>query len=169
MKKLSIVVPVYYNQDSLPALFERFLQIEKQLNDMSIEMELVFVDDGSGDNSLQELFKIKKQHEKTKIIKHTRNFGAVHATKTGFQFATGDCCVAIAADLQDPPELIVKMAKEWERGSKFVICVRNTRGDPIVSKFFAKIYYQYFGQFGQTHKKYMYLKRTVKMRKCCLL
>jgi len=141
MKKLSIVVPVYYNQDSLPALFERFLQIEKQLNDMSIEMELVFVDDGSGDNSLQELFNIKKQHEKTKIIKHTRNFGAVHATKTGFQFATGDCCVAIAADLQDPPELIVEMATEWKRGSKFVICVRNTRGDPIVSKILAKIYY----------------------------
>jgi dolichol-phosphate mannosyltransferase len=141
MKKLSIVVPVYYNQDSLSVLFERFLEIEQQLKKQFIEMELIFVDDGSGDESLQRLLDIKKQHGHTTVIKHTRNFGAVHATKTGFQFATGDCCVAIAADLQEPPELILKMISEWLNGSKFVICVRNNREDPFSTRIFAKIYY----------------------------
>jgi len=76
------------------------------------------------------------------VIKLTRNFGAVHASKTGFRYVTGDCFIILAADLQDPPELILKMVDHWLQGSKFVICTRNSRQDPLLSKLFARIYYQ---------------------------
>jgi dolichol-phosphate mannosyltransferase len=142
MKKLSVVVPVYFNEGSIPALFERLQGVEKELKEMSLELELIFVDDGSGDGSLRELLKIKKIDDSVKVIKLTRNFGSVHASKAGFQFVTGDCFMILAADLQDPPETITSMAKEWLNGAKFVICERSNRDDPLVSKLFASIYYK---------------------------
>jgi dolichol-phosphate mannosyltransferase len=105
-------------------------------------MELIFVDDGSGDGSLDELLKIKKRREATKVIKLTRNFGAVHASKTGLQFVTGDCFLTLAADLQDSPELILSMVDKWLEGGKFIICKRTHRDDPPVSKLFAYIYHR---------------------------
>lgn len=142
MKKLSLVIPVYYNAGSLPALAAELWKVEEQLKSRDMELELIFVDDGSGDDSLKELLKIKEARNETKIIKLTRNFGAIHAVKTGFQFATGDCFAMLAADLQDPPELLVDMADKWLAGSKFVICVRETRQDPLLSKMFARGYYR---------------------------
>jgi glycosyltransferase involved in cell wall biosynthesis len=142
MKTLSIVVPVYFNEQSLAPLFERIQELETKLLARSIQLELIFVDDGSGDDSLQELFKIKEQRPLTKIVKLTRNFGAVHASKTGFKYVTGDCFVVLAADLQDPPELVLEMTDHWLNGCKFVICVRKKRQDPWRKVFFAKVYYK---------------------------
>lgn len=142
MKKLSVVIPVYYNEESLPGLFEELLKVEEQLRSRDMELELIFVDDGSGDHSLQELLKIKQQRPATKIIKLARNFGAIHAVKTGLQFVSGDCFSMLAADLQDPPELLTTMADKWRAGDKFIICVRESRKDPLVSKFFARLYYR---------------------------
>jgi len=141
-KKLSIVVPVYFNEESLPHLFEALLNVERALLEKNVEMELIFVDDGSQDNSLPELFKIKKRRQSTKVIKLTRNFGAVHAGKAGLQFVTGDCFLVLAADLQDSPELILSMVDKWLEGGKFIICKRTHRDDPAVSKLFAYIFYK---------------------------
>lgn len=142
MKKVSIVVPVYYNEQSLPHLFKALLGLESQLLEKSLGLELVFVDDGSRDGSLNELLKIKKQREDTKIIKLTRNFGAVHASKTGLQFVTGDCFTILAADLQDSPVLILAMVDKWLDGAKFIICERIKRHDPLGSRIFAYIFYK---------------------------
>lgn len=141
MKTLSIVVPVYFNEKSLPPLFERLRSVEARLRDQDIMLELIFVDDGSGDNSLKALRVFKSIRPATKIVKLTRNFGAVHASKCGLQFVTGDCFLILAADLQDPPELIPQMIEKWRNGSKFTICVRSSRDDPFVSKLFARVYY----------------------------
>ncbi len=141
-KKISIVVPVYFNEQSLPHLFEALLNIESSLLEKNVETELIFVDDGSGDRSLEELLKLKKRREKTKVIKLTRNFGAVHASKTGLQFVTGDCFLLLAADLQDPPELIPQMIDQWLKGAKFIICQRSHRTDPPTTKLFAWIFYR---------------------------
>ena len=141
MKKISIIVPVYFNAESLPILFERLQEIERRLVAMDMAMELIFVDDGSPDNSLNELLTIKKSRPATKVIKLTRNFGAVHAGKCGMQFVSGDCFLVLAADLQDPPELIIEMVEKWLAGSKFTICTRISRDDPTVTKFFARAYY----------------------------
>lgn len=140
-KKLSIVVPVYFNAESLPILFEKLLGIEQQLASIGMELELIFVDDGSGDNSLDELLRIKETRPSTKVIKLARNFGSVHASKCGFQFVTGDCFMILAADLQDPPELIMEMVEKWRAGSKFTICERISREDPLVSKIYAAVFY----------------------------
>jgi dolichol-phosphate mannosyltransferase len=140
-KKLSIVVPVYFNAGSLPILFERLQEIESQLTSIDMELELIFVDDGSGDMSLAELFRIKNARPETKVVKLTRNFGAVHASKCGFKFVTGDCFMILAADLQDPPELIMQMVGKWQAGSKFTICERISREDPFLSKIYATLFY----------------------------
>lgn len=141
MKKLSIVVPVYFNAESLPTLFEHLKNIERQLLATEMNLELIFVDDGSGDKSLEALKRIKEKRPDTKIVKLSRNFGAVHASKCGFQFVTGDCFMVLAADLQDPPELIIQMVDKWRAGSKFTICERISRDDPLASKIYAAAFY----------------------------
>ncbi|MEI7842013.1 MAG: glycosyltransferase family 2 protein [Gallionellaceae bacterium] len=141
-KKLSIVVPVYFNACSLPRLFDELVKIESQLAERTIQLELIFVDDGSKDESLANLLEFKKRRESTKVVKLTRNFGAVHCSKTGLKFVSGDAFMILAADLQDPPNLIIEMVNRWLAGSKFVICERTTREDPLVSKLYSKIYYK---------------------------
>jgi glycosyltransferase involved in cell wall biosynthesis len=141
-RKLSVVVPVYFNEPSLPPLFEALSGVEQSLLAKNVEMELVFVDDGSGDGSLAELLKIKALRPATRIIKLTRNFGAVHASKAGLQFVTGDCFLTLAADFQDPPDLIPTMVDRWLQGAKFVICQRTGRADPPASRPFAYIFYR---------------------------
>lgn len=142
MDKLSVVVPVYFNEGSLPLLFEELRGVENKLLDQRLELELIFVDDGSGDGSWQELLKIKAARPATKLVKLSRNFGAVHASKTGLRFVTGDCFLYLAADLQDPPGLILEMARRWQAGCKFVICTRSAREDPPLTKLFARLYYR---------------------------
>ncbi len=142
MKTLSVIIPVYYNAESLPHLFVKMQEIEQRLADANMVLELIFVDDGSGDNSLQELLTIKQQRPATTIIKLSRNFGANRASKCGLQHATGDCCMILAADLQDPPELILQMVEKWKAGSKFTICTRISRDDPASTRLFSRIFYR---------------------------
>ena len=99
------------------------------------------VDDGSGDRSFEEMLKIKKERPETRLIKLSRNFGAVHAAKAGFGLVSGDCFMVLAADLQDPPELIMQMLEKREAGSKFIVCTRIARKDPFVTRFFSVVYY----------------------------
>jgi polyisoprenyl-phosphate glycosyltransferase len=141
VKTLSIAVPVYFNDQSLPILFERLTAIEDQLSSIDMRLELIFVDDGSGDASLERLLAIKAVRPETKIIKLTRNFGAVRASKCGLQFVTGDCFMILAADLQDPPELVMDLVQRWRDGSKFTICVRGSRDDPFLTKVWAAVFY----------------------------
>jgi dolichol-phosphate mannosyltransferase len=139
--KISIVIPVYFNAGSLPSLFTRLQIIESKLDSIDMELDLIFVDDGSGDTSLEELLRIKETRPNTKIIKLTRNFGVIYATKCALRFATGDCFMILAADLQDPPELILEMVNKWRNGSKFVVCTRISREDPFMSKMYSALYY----------------------------
>ena len=140
--KLSVVIPVYFNAGALPHLFRELRTIEDELQRRDCELELIFVDDGSGDSSLSELLKIKAERPATMVIKLARNFGAVHATKAGIARVTGDCFLVLAADLQDPPELILEAIEHWRRGSKFVLFARRNRKDPPVSKLLAALYYK---------------------------
>jgi polyisoprenyl-phosphate glycosyltransferase len=139
---LSVVVPVYFNEPSLPLLFDALMEVEAGLRERGLGLELIFVDDGSRDGSLAALREIKRKRPATKVVKLTRNFGAVRASKTGFRFVTGDCFMILAADLQDPPELILQMADLWRQGAKFVVCVREDREDSPVSVLYSKLYYR---------------------------
>jgi dolichol-phosphate mannosyltransferase len=139
---LSIVVPVYCNGESLPLLFDRLSGVEETLLGIGLIMELIFVDDGSTDDSLDQLLKFKEKRPNTKIIKLSRNFGEFRASKCGVQFVTGECFAILAADLQDPPELVPEMANCWLAGAKFVVCTRDSRSDPWLSKASAALYYR---------------------------
>jgi glycosyltransferase involved in cell wall biosynthesis len=141
MAKISVMTPVYFNEESIAPLFLELTKVEQALAEKGHTFEIIFVDDGSGDNSLRELLKIKQQREATRIIKLTRNFGAMNASKIGYQFVTGDCVVGLAADLQDPPELIPKMVEKWTAGAKFVLCARTHRNDPLTTRWFSTFYY----------------------------
>src|SRR5690606_37366340 len=88
------------------------------------DYEIVFVDDGSKDGSLNELLRLRDQDKKVKVITFTRNFGQMAAMLAGFKEASGDAVINISADLQDPVELIPQMVREWQEGAETVICYR---------------------------------------------
>jgi len=141
LQRISIVVPVYYNEESLTILHAELRKIEPALAELGLKMRLIFVDDGSGDQSLNNLLDIQRQMLDCVVVKLTRNFGAVNAAKAGFSFVEGECFVLIAADLQDPVDMIPEMARCWREGNKLVLLVRERREDPVFSKIASSIYY----------------------------
>jgi polyisoprenyl-phosphate glycosyltransferase len=146
-RRLSIVVPIYYNELNIPDTVPQLLALAPQLP--GYELELVFVDDGSKDDSLALLLEQQRLHPETiKVVKLTRNFGAMSAVQAGLTVATGDCVGIIAADLQDPPELFLEMVGHWERGTKVVFAVRADREESASQKFFSNGYYALIRKFA---------------------
>lgn len=126
MKKITILVPCYNEQDSLPVLSE---ELKKQMDGLpSYEWEVLFVNDGSKDNTIALIRKIREKDQRFCYIDLSRNFGKEAAMLAGFDYATGDAVVIMDADLQDPPEYICEMIKWWEEGYDDVYARRNTRG-----------------------------------------
>lgn len=147
MKKISIVIPVYFNETNLPDTVPQLLSLEEKLPGYSLE--LVFVDDGSGDRSLDVLRNYRsKSPERIKVVKLTRNFGSMSAIQAGFTVATGNCVGMISADLQDPPEIFLDMISHWEKGSKAVFAVRQDREEHFVQKVFSNTYYSLIRKFA---------------------
>jgi len=138
MSKLSIVVPVYYNEDTLMDLYQDMK--EKILGKLG-EYELVFVDDGSGDRSWQIMNEIKALDEHVRLVRLSRNFGEHAALLAGLSVCTGDCAVTKQADLQEDSTLILEMYESWKRGNKVVLAVRRSRDESRVKVFFANLYY----------------------------
>ena len=140
MKLFSIVIPVYYNELNLPDTVPQLVSLGDKIPDY--RLELIFVDDGSGDHSFEILrdFQAKYPNNIT-VIKLARNFGSMSAIQAGFTAACGDCVGMISADLQDPPELFLEMLQYWEKGSKAIFAVRQDREEPFLSKFFSNTYY----------------------------
>ena len=141
-QKLSIIFPVYMNEQSLAPLNEELAECEHQLASHGLETEVIFVDDGSTDDSLKELLKIKRERPATKVIRLSRNFGAVAASKTGMKYVTGDCFILVAADQQDPLDQVVIMAQHWLDGHKFIVSARASRRDTFATRLLAGIYYK---------------------------
>ena len=146
-KKVSVVVPVYFNAPSLPELFNRLDNLNRELLGINLELEVVAVDDGSKDDSFEILVEYSKKFSFLNAFQLTKNFGEATASKFGLKKITGDAFSVLAADLQDPPELIFEMAKNWLEGNSYVICERTKRNDPIFSKFLANLYYKFLTKF----------------------
>jgi dolichol-phosphate mannosyltransferase len=143
--KLSVVVPVYYNSESLHELYSRLLRIPDE--SPYLEIEIVFVDDGSGDDSFDTICRIASEDSRVVGVKLSRNFGSFIACLAGLTRCNGDCAVIISADLQDPPELIGEMYKKWCEGNKVVMAVREDRQEGFLKVFFADMYYKLFRLF----------------------
>ena len=146
-KKVSVVVPVYFNAPSLPELLNRLDNLNRELLGINLELEVVAVDDGSKDDSFAILVEYSKKYSFLNAFQLTKNFGEATASKFGLKKITGDAFSVLAADLQDPPELIFEMAKNWLEGNSYVICERTKRNDPIFSKFLANLYYKFLTKF----------------------
>ncbi len=126
MKKVSILIPCYNEEKSLPLLYPELVKLMDA--NQNYEWELMFVNDGSRDNTLQELIKLRQQDKRVNYVDLSRNFGKETAMLAGFDYVTGDCMVIIDADLQHPPTLIPDMIKLWEQGYDDVYAKRKTRG-----------------------------------------
>lgn len=139
MSKISIVVPVYYNADTLMLLYQDMK--EKILGKLE-DYELVFVDDGSGDDSWEIMNQIRElESPHVQCVKLSRNFGEHAALLAGLSVCTGDCAVTKQADLQEDSTIILEMYESWKKGNKVVLAVRASRDESAVKKFFANIYY----------------------------
>ena len=139
MPKLSVVIPVYYNADNLPPLYGDLK--EKLIDRIDFDYELIFVDDGSGDNSYQVMQQLARQDRHIRIFRQSRNFGSDAAVLCGLCQATGDCAVVKAADLQEPTEMLLEMYQRWRQGCNVVLAVREGREESRVQEFFADLYY----------------------------
>lgn len=146
-KIITIIVPVYYNELNLPDTIPQLLALEEKLN--GYKLELIFVDDGSKDQSLGILLDYQKRFpNQIKVVKLTRNFGTMAALQAGLTVATGDCIGVIAADLQDPPELFLEMVRHWEQGVKAIFAVRSDREESLIQKAFSNLYYALIRRFA---------------------
>ena len=141
MKKISIIIPAYNEEESLPFLYER---LEKLMDSISnYEFEILFVNDGSKDNTLNLIKEYREKDNRISYVDFSRNFGKEIGMIAGLDYATGDAVIFMDADLQDPPELIPEMIKYWEEGYDDVYAQRKSRaGETFLKKFTSKMYYK---------------------------
>ena len=141
MKKVSIIIPAYNEEESLPLLYDRLSKVI--LNLKNYEFELLFINDGSKDNTLKIIKELREKDSKISYVDFSRNFGKEVAMIAGLDYAKGDCVIFIDADLQDPPELIPELIKYWEEGYDDVYARRRSRkGETFLKKFTSKMYYK---------------------------
>lgn len=141
MAKLSLLVPVYFNENNLPTTIPTLQGILKQLSETGVDGELICIDDGSRDRSFEILKEFAVQDQRIKLIRLVKNAGAHTALLAGMDHATGDALAIIMADLQDPPELLLEMTQAWKNGSKIVIAARSEREDRFIDRIFAGLFW----------------------------
>ena len=140
--RLSIVIPCYNEEKVIDETISVLLNVTKELKTKDIvDYEMIFVDDGSADNTFHVLEKHSNIHREIKIIKLSNNFGHQKAILAGYENSTGDLITTLDADLQDPPELIGKMIEKISNGFDIVYGARNKRVDSLFKRYSAKLFY----------------------------
>lgn len=141
MKKISIIIPAYNEEESLPILYER---MKKLMEDMKhYQFEILFVNDGSKDKTIEIIKNLRQEDDRICYVDFSRNFGKEIAMIAGLDYATGDCVIFMDADLQDPPELVPELVKYWEEGYDDVYAKRRSRkGETWFKKFTSSMYYK---------------------------
>lgn len=145
-KLISIVVPVYNEFENIELFYQNITNEFKPIN---YEFELIYVNDGSNDNSDLQISKLTESDSRIKAIHFTRNFGQQAALIAGISSAKGDAVITMDCDLQDPIELIPQMLSKWEEGFQIVYARRTKRQDSFFKKISASIYYKLLKQFSE--------------------
>ena len=141
MKKISVVIPMYYEELVAQTCYDRVSKVLEKLN-KKYDYEIIFVNDGSQDKTMEILERIAKKNSRVKIISFARNFGHQAAVTAGLKYVSGDAIVIMDADLQDPPELIPDMMKCWEEGYEVIYGKRKSRdGESAFKLLTAKAFY----------------------------
>jgi len=141
MKKVSLLIPAYNEEDTIPLLYDELNKVLETIP--GYEFEILFVNDGSSDNTLNILRNMQQRDTRINYISFSRNFGKETAMAAGFDYVTGDAAVILDADLQDPPELIGEMIKYWEDGYDDVYAKRRSReGETWLKKITSAAFYK---------------------------
>ncbi|NCB33504.1 MAG: glycosyltransferase [Erysipelotrichia bacterium] len=141
MTKISIVIPCYFNELNIPDTYKVLCRDVFEVR-KDVDFQIVFVDDGSRDNTLLELRKVQNTDSRIKIVKMSRNFGEFRAIVAGMSQADGDAIAVMSADLQDPPALIPEMITSWQSGNQVTLAVRKKREESALKNWFADTYYK---------------------------
>lgn len=149
MNKISVVIPMYYEEEVAHLCYDKVCTVLKSLSD-KYEYEIIFVNDGSKDKTLKILKDIANNDKCVKVISFSRNFGHQAAVTAGIKYITGDAIVIMDADLQDPPELIPDMLKLWEEGNEVIYGKRKTRkGESAFKLLTAKMFYTFLNSMSE--------------------
>lgn len=149
MKKISVVIPMYYEEEVVDICYKRVVNNLKKLSD-KYSYEIIFINDGSKDSTLEILKKIASNDDNVKIISFSRNFGHQAAVTAGIRNVTGDAIIIMDADLQDPPELFEGMIEKWEEGYEVVYGKRKTReGESIFKLLTARMFYNTLNKLSE--------------------
>lgn len=140
-KKISAIIACYKDEQAIPIMYQRLTQVFAKIG---VSYEIIFVNDGSPDNSEEVLRKLVKKDRHVIAINHSRNFSTQMAFTSGMEVASGDGVVLLDGDLQDPPELIEKFFKKWQEGYDVVYGIRVKREAPLHMQILYKLFYRIF-------------------------
>ncbi len=167
MKKISIVVPCYNEEKALPLFYEELLKHMNNFDNM--DFEIIFVDDGSKDNTINVINDLHSKDDRVKYVSFSRNFGKESAIYAGFEHASGDYIVLMDSDLQDPPALLLDMYKSvTEEGYDAVGTRRvNRKGEPVIRSLFARLFYKLINKLSPIQmvdgaRDFIFIKKEVK-------
>lgn len=148
-KKISVVVPCYNEEEALSFFYKKIKEISEE---MDSDFELIFVDDGSIDKTLDVLKGFSQSDKSVRYISFSRNFGKEAAMYAGLEASTGDLVAVMDADLQDPPELLIDMYNEIKNNNYDVVAAkrRNRKGEPVIRSFFARKFYKIISRMSNT-------------------
>ena len=150
MKKISIIIPCYNEEQSIPYFYEEIIKIAKNIK---YDFEFIFVNDGSKDNTISIIKKYSKKDKRVKYINFSRNFGKEAAMYAGLEYSSGDLIAIMDADLQDPPSLLPEMIDVLENKENDYDCVGTRRvtrkGEPPIRSFFARMFYKIINKISK--------------------
>ncbi|HEY6065663.1 MAG TPA: glycosyltransferase family 2 protein [Thermoanaerobaculia bacterium] len=138
-ERVSVVVPVYFNAESLPRLATELAEVARRAD---FQLSPIFVDDGSGDDSWAQIQAITASWPGARGVRLTRNFGSQMAILAGLHEASGEAAAVLSADLQEPPELLLRLVEAWRAGATAVLAVRASRPEPWPTRAAASLYYR---------------------------
>ena len=151
MKLLSVIVPCYNEEENIRDFYDELFKNDLFFRENEIDVEVIYVDDGSKDKTVAEVKKLRTEDERVHLLSFSRNFGKEAAIYAGLQKSKGNLVVLMDADLQDPPSLLPEMYKYIEEGYDSVATRRVTRkGEPPIRSFFARIFYRLMNKISKT-------------------
>ena len=151
MSLLSVIVPCYNEEENVALFYDEFVKNDAFFQEKSIEVELLYIDDGSEDRTVEEVKKLREKDERVHLVSFSRNFGKEAAMYAGLQKSKGDYVVLMDVDLQDPPALLPEMFAHLEEGYDSVATRRVSRkGEPPVRSFFARRFYRLMKKISKT-------------------
>ena len=160
MEKISVVVPCYNEENTIPLFYSEIDKISKKMK--KLNFEFLFINDGSSDKTLDVCKELAKKDKRVKYISFSRNFGKEAAMYAGLKKNSGDLVALMDADLQDPPKLLIEMYKNIIKNNYDIVIARrkNRKGEPVIRSFFSEVFYKLIAaSFLRFLKDYLRLKK----------